>query len=127
MNSGGSEKIQVPLCPECFRRVRGRGWRGFAITALMAFSAASLLAMVPAKMDLAGRAILAVLIGVMGILLAVYLVPSVLSPPFEHKVLDENRQLIRLSFRNPQYTQLLQKLIDQLEGQGKATSRMQRA
>src|SRR5437016_12279977 len=54
MNSGGSEKIQVPLCPECFRRVRGRGWRGFAITALMAFSAASLLAMVPAKMDLAG-------------------------------------------------------------------------
>jgi hypothetical protein len=117
MNSGENKGIQVPLCKACARRVRRRGWGGFAIAALMCFSAAGLLVLLPMKMDMAGRVVLAVLIGVIAILLAVSLVPSVLSPPFTYKVLDRHRAIVRLSFRNPQYTQLLQKLIENLEGE----------
>ena len=83
--------------------------------------------MLPDKMDVFGRGTIAVLIAVVASLLAAVLVPSVLSPPFAYKTIDKERAIVRLCFRNRQYTRLLQQVVNTLEGGAQATGIGQRA
>jgi hypothetical protein len=116
LSSEPNQGIRIPLCGNCAGKVRWRSWQGFAMAGAMCLSAAGLLVMLPMKMDLTGRVVLAVLIAVVASLLAAALVPPVLSAPFSYKVIDRERQIVRLCFRNPHYTRLLQELVAALEG-----------
>lgn len=116
----GDTELTVPLCPACLKSVRRRARRGLGIAAVMGISGGALAAIIPQNMTPLGRWALGVLITVVVPLAALIFVPSMFTPPFACKTVDKERKIVRLCFRHPGYTRLLQQIVDAQQGSPQA-------
>lgn len=102
-----NDNLAVPLCRACYRKIVWRWWRWTGISILLALTVAGAIVLSMRKGDAFGRWFLFGLIGLFGSVLTMAALPRMMVKPYRIKVLDSERGVVRLKFRNPQYTRLL--------------------
>jgi hypothetical protein len=108
--------LSPPLCRDCRSRLR-QGWFLAALgTVLASFAGAFILAFSLVN-HTADQLPLAIVFGVILAVVSLAIVPNYFTKPFSLRVVDKDRAIYRIWFRNEQYTELVRASARKLEEQ----------
>jgi hypothetical protein len=102
----GSDRLRIPLCVPCGRRIRWRWWGAALETAVGAAIAGALVYLiVPA--DQVGRMIAGSIVALFGLVIAAAIIPNNKVSPYKLRTVDRARSIFRIKFRNEQFTEMV--------------------
>lgn len=99
--------LPVPVCHACQRRLTWRWWRWTGVSVVAALLIAGGIAAAIPKADTFARWFVFVVAALFGSILGIAVLSNSKARPYRMKKVDLSRGVIRLKFRNAQYTRLL--------------------
>jgi hypothetical protein len=110
---------EVPLCENCLREINWRWWKTLGLTIITCLALASFIPILPIwsrKTDELGRWMLAGIFALFSTIIAAAMFPSWWTKPHQMRIVDAQRGIVRMRFRNPQYARLLRQMVCEIDG-----------